>query len=139
MDSQAVIHRISNEENPRDLYDVPVMLCIDDISFEALTEATKEAKLVNQLGALVDLTLQYLIDSSHPRYENLQHLRENLWQCREQNTSAFYSEKDPRIMAHNKKRTNEFLKPWNLICVLSPEKFKQVYTQAYEDRQVPTI
>jgi len=146
MDVGEVIRKVRNENEPRDLYDVAVHLCLDEIPLQRLANAAREAGVVNQVGALVDIAITYLLPPDSKKYRLLERLSAQLHGIRKEAAQPFYkgedsdlSEKVARHMARlNSHEMNELLKKWGLIIVLSPEKFKQVYIQENEDRQAET-
>ncbi|HLF54503.1 MAG TPA: hypothetical protein VI612_02175 [Candidatus Nanoarchaeia archaeon] len=146
MDVGYIINKIMNEEDPRDLFEVPVALGLDDVPIDALPSAAQKAGVVNQLGALVDLTLECIIPLSHPRYAVLRALSATLYPDREPGVQPFYGQEHPdlvrvverRMETLNDPRVYRILKKWGLTGVIDPIKSKQVYEQEYEDRQAAT-
>lgn len=143
MDVGSIIRKILNGKAPRELYDVPVALA-SDVSLDALADAATDADVVNQLGVLVDITLQGVMPEDHPRYQAVQSLRSKLRlrMAREPEMQAFYKTGHPDVMLQVQRSTerlntpemNAILREWGVTTVLTPEKFKQVYEQ-YEHRQ----
>ena len=140
MDIGSLIQKIKNRAGSRDLYDVPIGLCSGYISLDALADEAENAGVVNQLGVVVDLTLEYLIAPSHPRYGSLQKFSESLYEKRDVGLRSFYPYQNPRVtevkkrLMHrlNEPKMYEILMKWDMIAVLSPDKFKQVFTQELE-------
>lgn len=141
-----IIDKIMNEEDPRDLFEVPVALGLDDIPIDDLPNAAQRAGVVNQLGAMVDLTLECIIPLLHPRYAALRALSATLYPDRKPGVQPFYAGENPavsraverRMETLNDVRAYKILKKWGLTGVLDPAKSKQVYEQEYEDRQAAT-
>jgi len=136
-----IVNKIQNEKDPRELYEVAVHLCLDDVV--GLVEAAKKHGVVNQVGAMIDLSLKYLLSPDTHRYAVLKNLGEQLYDSRNKGTRSFYKDED-QVMSDSIKKymfrlnspdMNDIMKKWELVITLDSEKFKQVYEQEYEDRQ----
>src|SRR3989344_2802997 len=90
MDVNQIIKKIKSE--PRELYDVPAMLCLDDVLFSDLISEAKKSSIVNQLGVLVDITLSYVISTEHEKYCDLVRLKDALKCMKNQVSRPFYDE-----------------------------------------------
>ena len=137
MDVGSIIRKIENGNEPRELYDVPIAICSEGAELDVLARGAETYDIVNQLGALVDLTLENILPREHPRYKALQSLSDNLYDRRKEGTQAFYKTGHPDLVLEveksmermNDPETNRILKKWGLVAVLSPDKFKQAYNQ----------
>jgi len=143
MSVDSVIEKITNRAGSRDMYYIAPILCFDDISYNLLPDAARNAEVVNQLGVLVDLTLEWLIPSPHSRCAPLKQLSDKLYSERKQGEQPFYPNTEPQIVEIKKQRLHkmndpkmyEILIKWGIISVLSPEKFHQIFWQEYEERK----
>lgn len=142
MGVEKLIAKLTNSNNPRELYEIPVDLCMGSVDFHLLGGKAAETDLANQLGLLVDMTLKYLIDEQHTRYLELEQLSARL-ELLKGSERPFYKETAPALGNAIKQRMGdaseqgmpELLKKWKVISILSPSKFKAVYDQEYENRQ----
>jgi hypothetical protein len=138
-----IVRQIQDEHDPRSLYEVVVHLCIDNLSLPDLTKRATELGIVNQLGLMVDIALNYVLKSDDGKYSLLKNLKEQLYGLRSEGIVPFYQERNPAfyelIAKHmnriNSEDMNGLIKRWGLITTLDAEKFKQVYEQEYEDRK----
>lgn len=146
MDIGEVIAKIKDEQDKRSVLEVPPIICSEDWTdrkYQELADLAKKSNSVNQLGVMVDLTLQYVITPMHAKYASLKRLSESLFEMREQKTYPFYPAEDSRITQIKERRLEKMNEPemvsilrkWNVVAVMSPEKFKQIYEQTHEDRQ----
>jgi hypothetical protein len=129
------VRKIADWNNPRDTYEVPVLLLKTELPIDGVIEEAVHEGVQNQLGALVDLTINVLLPAEHPRKEYLRALREQLWAKRQYTVKPFYTQEPKAVTDFNTGRTSQFLKPWNLIGALTPEKFKEQFELGYEDKQ----
>ncbi len=138
MDVGTVIGKILTDDE-REWFEIPVGLCLDDVSFTDLAEEAKKQGVVNQLGVQVDITLLYVINQGHPRYEQLRQLRQELNAAKVNGPlRPIHPADHPVIVELNKKRTPDFVKHWGFVYVPDTDKYKQVFEQENETRQAGT-
>ncbi len=139
-----IIAKLMNSKDPRDLYEVPLDLC-SGVSVDELAEKALAQNLHSQLGVITDITLTYLIDEQCSVYSSLQRLTQ-LLHPQESPEKPFYCDDHPKINEIIKSRLHKMnspemctiLKKWGIICVLSPEKFKEVFDRNYEGNKTST-
>ncbi|MFC1774901.1 hypothetical protein ACFLZN_01135 [Nanoarchaeota archaeon] len=135
-DFKSIIEDIKAGDEPRRLFRIPVILCLEEIDEKLLLEVVRSEGLTNHLGYLVDLCLEReFIPKESSRFQLLTRIRDQLYEARSKKEKTFYPCDIPALVKHKLRNRTDLLRKWSLIAILDENKFEEVYRQENAYRQ----